>query len=48
MQDNLSWILINTHYEQVVEHHTTILVLKTKEYVIYEHIYITDLSKKPY
>ena len=39
---------MNTPYEHDVEHHKTILVLKTKEYFIYEHIYITDLSKKPY
>ena len=39
---------MNAPYEQYVEHHATILVLKTKEYFIYEHIYITYLSKKPY
>ena len=41
--------LINTPMNKDAEHHTTILVLKTKEYFIYEHIYITYLSKKkPY
>ena len=37
--------LINNPYEQDEEHHATISVLKTKEYFIYEHIYITDCLK---
>ena len=40
--------LTHTPYAQDVEHHKTTLVLKTKEYFIYEHISITYLSKKPY
>ena len=40
MVRHLDVALINTPYEQDVEHHTTMLVLKTKEYFIYEHIYM--------